>query len=186
MKKQVNQALALGGILALVLFVVVGLTGSADERAKRPTIKKLGTLDLLLMVETTPVVGARPYSGHRGRAGIASKRPGRRPNLAGDTIMSEQQPQRPHWKSSTGRAGWTVWDYYPHGYAETYPHVAHHDQEPVYDVIVEDPEPNSGGKVERSFQRLEDAQEYVEQYVRRAYEDAWRRQYERDTGFQRP
>jgi hypothetical protein len=55
MMKQVNLALPLGGTLALVVFVVAGLTGSAGEKAKRPTIKRLGTIDLL-MVETTPVV----------------------------------------------------------------------------------------------------------------------------------
>jgi hypothetical protein len=55
MKTQLNQALPLGGPLALVVLVVAGLTGSADEKTKRPTIKKLGTIDLL-MVETTPVV----------------------------------------------------------------------------------------------------------------------------------
>ena len=48
MKKQVNLALALGGTLALLLVVVAGLAGSADEKAKRPTIKRLGTLDLLI------------------------------------------------------------------------------------------------------------------------------------------
>jgi len=53
MMRQVN--LALGGTLALAVVVVAGLTGSADEKPKRPTIKRLGTLDLL-MVETTPVV----------------------------------------------------------------------------------------------------------------------------------
>jgi hypothetical protein len=53
MKKQLNLALPLGS--ALAVFVVAGLTGSADEQTKRPTIKKLGTIDLL-MVETTPVV----------------------------------------------------------------------------------------------------------------------------------
>ena len=55
MNKQVNLALPLGGILALVVIVVAGLTGSADEKIRRPTIKRLGTIDLL-MVETTPVV----------------------------------------------------------------------------------------------------------------------------------
>ena len=55
MKKQVNLALPLGGTLALVLVVVAGLAGSADDKPKRPTIRKLGTIDLL-MVETTPVV----------------------------------------------------------------------------------------------------------------------------------
>jgi alpha-L-fucosidase len=55
MKKQVNLALALGGTLALLLVVVAGLAGSADEKTKRPSIKRLGTIDLL-MVETTPVV----------------------------------------------------------------------------------------------------------------------------------
>src|SRR5215813_7622056 len=54
MKKQGNL-LPLGSTLALAVFVVGGLTGSADEKTKGPTIKKLGTLDLL-MVETTPVV----------------------------------------------------------------------------------------------------------------------------------
>jgi hypothetical protein len=48
MKKQVNLAL-------VVVVVVGGPTGSADDKAKRPTIKKLGTIDLL-MVETMPVV----------------------------------------------------------------------------------------------------------------------------------
>jgi hypothetical protein len=42
-------------ILALIAFLLVGLTTSADDKTKRPTIKKLGALDLL-MVETTPVV----------------------------------------------------------------------------------------------------------------------------------
>src|SRR5262245_8281437 len=55
MMKQVNLAPLLGGTLALVVPMVVGLTESAGEKAKRPTIKRLGTLDLL-MVETTPVV----------------------------------------------------------------------------------------------------------------------------------
>jgi hypothetical protein len=55
MKKQVNLALPLGGTLALVVVVVVGLAGSADDKAKKPALKKLGTIDLL-MVETTPVV----------------------------------------------------------------------------------------------------------------------------------
>jgi hypothetical protein len=55
MKKRVNLALPLGGTLALVIVVAAGLTGSADEKAKRPTVKKLGTIDLL-MVETTPLV----------------------------------------------------------------------------------------------------------------------------------
>jgi hypothetical protein len=55
MKKQVNLALPLGGTLALVLVVVAGLAGSADDKPKRPTIRKLGVIDLL-MVETTPVV----------------------------------------------------------------------------------------------------------------------------------
>src|SRR6516164_8549421 len=55
MKKQINLALPLSGTLTLVVLVVAGLTGSAGEKAKRPTLKKLGTLDLL-MVETTPVV----------------------------------------------------------------------------------------------------------------------------------
>ncbi len=41
--------------LGLVVLMVFGLTGSTSEKAKRPTIKKLGTIDLL-MVETTPVV----------------------------------------------------------------------------------------------------------------------------------
>src|SRR4051794_33846247 len=53
--KQANLALPLSGTLALVVVVVAGLTGSADEKAERPTVKKPGTLDLL-MVETTPVV----------------------------------------------------------------------------------------------------------------------------------
>jgi hypothetical protein len=54
MKKQVSLALPLGGTLALVV-LLPGLAGSADEKAERPAIKKLGTLDLR-MVETTPVV----------------------------------------------------------------------------------------------------------------------------------
>src|SRR5689334_17225984 len=54
MKKQGNL-LSLGSALALAVVVLSGLTGSADEKTKRPTLKKLGTLDLL-MVETTPVV----------------------------------------------------------------------------------------------------------------------------------
>jgi hypothetical protein len=41
--------------LALLLLVVPVLTASAAEKRTRPIIKKLGTLDLL-MVETTPVV----------------------------------------------------------------------------------------------------------------------------------
>ncbi len=41
--------------LGLVVLMVFGLTGSTSEKAQRPTIKKLGTIDLL-MVETTPVV----------------------------------------------------------------------------------------------------------------------------------
>src|SRR6516164_7834247 len=55
MKKQINLALPLSGTLTLVVLVVAGLTGSAGEKARRPAIKKLGTIDLL-MVETTPVV----------------------------------------------------------------------------------------------------------------------------------
>src|SRR5262249_45207782 len=55
MKKQPTPALPLGGTLALVVLVVAGLTGAADEKTKRPSIKRLGTIDLL-MVETTPVV----------------------------------------------------------------------------------------------------------------------------------
>jgi hypothetical protein len=55
MTKQVHLALALGGTLALVVVVVAGLAGLANEKARRPTIKKHGTIDLL-MVETTPVV----------------------------------------------------------------------------------------------------------------------------------
>ena len=54
MNKQVTL-LPLGSTLVLAVFVVGGLTGSADEKTKRPVIKKLGTIDLL-MVETTPVV----------------------------------------------------------------------------------------------------------------------------------
>jgi len=52
MKKLVNLAC---GTLALVVLVVALRTGSAAEKTKGPTIKKLGTIDLL-MVETTPVV----------------------------------------------------------------------------------------------------------------------------------
>jgi hypothetical protein len=55
MTKRVKLALPMGGTLALCIVVVAGLTGAAEERTKRPTIKRLGTLDLL-MVETTPVV----------------------------------------------------------------------------------------------------------------------------------
>lgn len=55
MQQRANLALPLGGIMALVTILVAGLNGSADVQAKRPTIKKLGTIDLL-MVETTPVV----------------------------------------------------------------------------------------------------------------------------------
>jgi hypothetical protein len=55
MKTQVHLALPLGSALALAVVALSGLTGSAGEKAKKPTIKKLGTLDLL-MVETTPVV----------------------------------------------------------------------------------------------------------------------------------
>ena len=55
MRTQANLALPLGSTLALVVVVVAGLTGLADEKARRPTIKRLGTIDLL-MVETTPVV----------------------------------------------------------------------------------------------------------------------------------
>jgi hypothetical protein len=40
---------------ALLLLVVVTAVAAADEKAKTPTIKKLGTIDLL-MVETNPVV----------------------------------------------------------------------------------------------------------------------------------
>jgi alpha-L-fucosidase len=53
MKKQANRLLL--GTLVLVVTVVVGLTGLASDKTKRPAIKKLGTIDLL-MVETTPVV----------------------------------------------------------------------------------------------------------------------------------
>jgi hypothetical protein len=55
MTTQANRALPLGGTLAMIVLVVTGLTGSAVGKAKRPAIKKLGTIDLL-MVETTPVV----------------------------------------------------------------------------------------------------------------------------------
>src|SRR5262249_31224935 len=55
MMKQMNLAPPLGGTLALVIVAVAGLTGSADEKAETPKIKRLGTIDLL-MVETTPVV----------------------------------------------------------------------------------------------------------------------------------
>jgi hypothetical protein len=55
MTKQVNRTLPPGGILALLVLVAAGPTGSADEKAQKPAIKKLGTIDLL-MVETTPVV----------------------------------------------------------------------------------------------------------------------------------
>jgi len=55
MKKPINLALPLSGILALAVFMLTGLTGLADEKIQRPTIKRLGTIDLL-MVETTPVV----------------------------------------------------------------------------------------------------------------------------------
>jgi hypothetical protein len=54
MKKQA-KLLSLGSTLALAVLVVVGLTGSTDEKLKQPTIKKHGTIDLL-MVDTTPVV----------------------------------------------------------------------------------------------------------------------------------
>src|SRR5271155_1070114 len=39
----------------LPLLVIVIVAAAADDKPKRPTIKKLGTIDLL-MVETTPVV----------------------------------------------------------------------------------------------------------------------------------
>ena len=54
MNKQVTL-LPLGSTLVLAVFVVGGLTGSADEKTKWSVIKKLGTIDLLI-VETTPVV----------------------------------------------------------------------------------------------------------------------------------
>jgi len=54
MNKHINL-LPLGRALVLAVAVVSGLTGSAEEQAKKPTIKTLGTIDLL-MVETTPVV----------------------------------------------------------------------------------------------------------------------------------
>src|SRR5436309_482530 len=55
MKRRGNAALPLGGALALVVVAVAGLSGPAGEKTQRPTIKRLGTLDLL-MVETTPAV----------------------------------------------------------------------------------------------------------------------------------
>lgn len=42
MKTPFNLVLPLGGTLALVVIVVAGLPGSADEKTKKPTIKKLG------------------------------------------------------------------------------------------------------------------------------------------------
>src|SRR5271155_573491 len=39
----------------LPLLVIVIVAAAADDKPKRPTIKKVGTIDLL-MVETTPVV----------------------------------------------------------------------------------------------------------------------------------
>jgi alpha-L-fucosidase len=50
-----ESLLPLGGALALAVVAVGGLAGPGGEKAKGPTIKRLGTLDLL-MVETTPVV----------------------------------------------------------------------------------------------------------------------------------
>ena len=54
-EKKVRAGAVAAWWVVLAVAVVNGLTTSADERAKRPAIKKLGTLDLL-MVETTPVV----------------------------------------------------------------------------------------------------------------------------------
>src|SRR5579863_8470386 len=46
-----------GGVMksCLLFFVIVIVASAADDKPKRPAIKKLGTIDLL-MVETTPVV----------------------------------------------------------------------------------------------------------------------------------
>jgi hypothetical protein len=55
MKKRIYRALTLGSTLAMVVVVLTGLAGLADEKAKRPLIQRRGTIDLR-MVETTPVV----------------------------------------------------------------------------------------------------------------------------------
>ncbi len=48
MNKHINL-LPLGRALVLAVAVVSGLTGSAEEQAKKPTIKTLGTIDLLMV-----------------------------------------------------------------------------------------------------------------------------------------
>jgi hypothetical protein len=48
MMKRVNLALPLGSILALVVVVVAGLTGLAQEKENKPTTERLGTIDLLI------------------------------------------------------------------------------------------------------------------------------------------
>jgi hypothetical protein len=58
--QKVNLALSLGGILALIVVVLAAPTASAEENASRPTIKKLGTIDLLMVETRRPSTGGEP------------------------------------------------------------------------------------------------------------------------------
>jgi len=55
--QKVNPALALDGILALIVVALAAPTASAGENASRPTIQKLGTIDLLMVETRRPSTG---------------------------------------------------------------------------------------------------------------------------------
>src|SRR5262249_13246215 len=68
MTKQVNLALALGGTLALVVVVVAGLAGSANEKTRKPTIKTGASYFRFIDVATGKATPAFAKGQHLGCA----------------------------------------------------------------------------------------------------------------------